>query len=74
MSPNPLTRRTFIRLSTLGVTALSASHAAPSIPELHPLLTPDDDFYDVSRGNPKPHTLQGAALAEAKLTSDTWRL
>ena len=37
-------------------------------------LTPGDDFTDVSRGNPIPHTLQGAALVKARLTPETWRL
>lgn len=40
----------------------------------HPFLTPADDFYNVSRGNPKPYTLQGDALKAARLTPDTWRL
>lgn len=38
-----------------------------------PLLTPDGEFYDVSRGNPKPFTLKGKALEEARLTPETWR-
>jgi DMSO/TMAO reductase YedYZ molybdopterin-dependent catalytic subunit len=37
-------------------------------------LTDADDFRDVSRGNPKPFTLQGDALARARLTPETWRL
>lgn len=40
----------------------------------HPFLTPADDFYNVSRGNPKPYTLEGEALEKARLTEDTWRL
>ena len=40
----------------------------------HPFLTPADDFYNVSRGNPKPYTLQGEDLKKARLTTDTWRL
>ncbi len=40
----------------------------------HPLLTPADKFRDVSRGNPKPHTLTGDALVRARLTPETWRL
>jgi len=48
--------------------------AKPSCVFPHPLLTPHADFYDVSRGNPKPHTLTGEALVQAKLTPDTWRL
>ncbi len=37
-------------------------------------LTNPDDFTDVSRGNPVPHTLTGDALNKARLTADTWRL
>ncbi|MEZ0276536.1 MAG: molybdopterin-dependent oxidoreductase [Roseimicrobium sp.] len=40
----------------------------------HPLLTPAGNFEDVSRGNPKPHTLTGDALVQARLTPDTWRM
>ncbi|APW61477.1 molybdopterin-dependent oxidoreductase [Paludisphaera borealis] len=39
-----------------------------------PFLTPGDDFTDVSRGDPIPHTLQGEALVKARLTPETWRL
>jgi DMSO/TMAO reductase YedYZ molybdopterin-dependent catalytic subunit len=39
-----------------------------------PYLTAARDFIDVSRGNPKPYTLKGEALARARLTPDTWRL
>lgn len=39
-----------------------------------PYLTPSESFRDVSRGNPKPHTLQGEALVQARLTPETWRL
>ena len=39
-----------------------------------PLLTEAGDFVDVSRGNPKPFTLKGEALAKARLTPETWRL
>ena len=35
---------------------------------------PARDFVDVSRGNPKPHTLKGEALSQARLTAATWRL
>jgi DMSO/TMAO reductase YedYZ molybdopterin-dependent catalytic subunit len=37
-------------------------------------LTEPDDFVDVSRGNPRPHSLKGEALSKARLTPDTWRL
>lgn len=39
-----------------------------------PYLTPGDDFTDVSRGDPIPHTLTGEALVKARLTPETWRL
>jgi DMSO/TMAO reductase YedYZ molybdopterin-dependent catalytic subunit len=39
-----------------------------------PFLTEASDFVDVSRGNPKPFTLKGDALAKARLTPETWRL
>jgi DMSO/TMAO reductase YedYZ molybdopterin-dependent catalytic subunit len=37
-------------------------------------LTNQVDFRDVSRGNPRPHTLKGDALVQARLTPETWRL
>src|SRR5262245_38695923 len=37
-------------------------------------LTNPPDFRDVSRGNPRPHTLKGEALVRARLTPETWRL
>jgi len=40
----------------------------------HPFITPADIFRDVSRGEPKPHTLTGEALIQARLTPETWRL
>jgi DMSO/TMAO reductase YedYZ molybdopterin-dependent catalytic subunit len=46
--------------------------AAPTF--ARPLLTKADDFTDVSRGRPKPFTLTGDALVQARLTPETWRL
>jgi DMSO/TMAO reductase YedYZ molybdopterin-dependent catalytic subunit len=37
-------------------------------------LTEAADFRDVSRGNPRPHTLQGDDLVKARLTPESWRL
>lgn len=37
-------------------------------------LTTPDSFRDVSRGNPKPFTLKGEALVNARLTPESWRL
>ncbi|MFM9953423.1 MAG: hypothetical protein ACKVVO_05155, partial [Opitutaceae bacterium] len=85
--PEPLSRRDFVRTtsvlaaSTLAGTVVSRSTAAvagapQSLPASypHPLLTPPDDYYDVSRGTPKPHSLQGEALVQARLTAEAWRL
>lgn len=85
-----ITRRHFVqRTSALAATALAggfsrpAGAAEPTAPSAakpidfaqpHPLLTPADTFRDVSRGNPKPHTLEGDALVQARLTPETWRL
>jgi DMSO/TMAO reductase YedYZ molybdopterin-dependent catalytic subunit len=38
------------------------------------LLTDADKFTDVSRGNPKPFTLKGESLVNARLTPASWRL
>ena len=85
--PEPLSRRDFVRTtsvlaaSTLAGAVVSRSTAAvagapQSLPASypHPLLTPPDDYYDVSRGTPKPHSLQGEALVQARLTAEAWRL
>lgn len=71
--PSSLSRRQFIRTTALGAAAASMVRAESATPQLHPILTPDLDFYDVSRGTPKPHSLVGEALIEARLTPDTWR-
>ena len=55
--------------STKTVPAKSAASAYP-----HPFLTPAEKFRDVSRGDPKPYTLTGDALVQARLTPETWRL
>lgn len=78
-SADPLSRRQFIRTAAIGIAAASAQGPsiaagtqAPAL-KLPPILTADHDFYDVSRGTPKPHTLTGEALARARLTPETWR-
>lgn len=74
MSTPSFSRRGFLGLSALGaVTATNAAAAEELAPNLPPLLTRDLDFYNVSRGDPKPFTLTGAAQAEARLTPETWR-
>lgn len=78
----PVSRREFVRTtSALAASALvgkvadaSAPAARNACPFPHPLLTNHEDFYDVSRGSPKPFTLTGDALTQARLTPETWRL
>lgn len=64
--------------TTAADTPQAASASVPKAPVApvypHPLLTPTDEYFDVSRGNPKPHTLTGDALVQARLTAETWRL
>lgn len=82
-SPPPpgVTRRQFVSTTALavastaaGATSSAQAQAVVKPPAPHPLLTASDDFYDVSRGKPKPHTLTGEALIKARLTPETWRL
>jgi len=76
--PDKPTRRDFLVTSAAAASTIASAEilkAEPSkCPAPHPLLTDADDFYDVSRGNPKPHTLTGEALTQARLTPETWRL
>jgi DMSO/TMAO reductase YedYZ molybdopterin-dependent catalytic subunit len=78
MPATALSRREFVRTTALAASALATGGAAAAEtatpPAPHPLLTAADDFYDVSRGTPKPHTLTGGALVQARLTPETWRL
>ena len=53
-------------------TLANTAYSGPACP--FPLLTPAEDFYTVARGNPKPHSLTGQALADARMTPETWRL
>src|ERR1043165_1609359 len=75
-----IARRDFLRLGAVGAAAAQAiaGHTAgaddPAAPAPPPFLTPAKEFVDVSRGNPKPYTLNAAALVEARLTPETWRL
>ena len=71
---NFISRRSFIQLGTLGVAAAQLSANEVNGPALKPLLTPDLDFNDVSRGTPKPHSLKGAAQIAARLTPESWWL
>src|SRR6266849_4275636 len=80
-----LTRRYFIRLGVTGAAALGfgtlAAGADPLAPELakaleslEPYFTPLDQFRDVSRGKPLPHSLPDEKKREVGLTRETWKL
>lgn len=79
-----LTRRYFMRmgLGAAAVTALSRRSRAEPAPAdaqealdaLGEYMTPPDDFQDVSRGKPLPHTLPDDRKAEVGLTRESWRL
>jgi len=80
-----LVRRHFLKMGATGALAIG-SHplfAAESennvrlqqaIAELETWLTKQNDFQDVSRGNPKPHKLSEEKRREVGLTRETWRL
>ncbi len=80
-----LTRRFFLCSGVAGLVAMKSlplfaetSERDPAlqqvVDELETWLTKPDDFQDVSRGNPQPHTLDEAKRKEVGLTRDTWSL
>ncbi len=80
-----LTRRYFLRLGAAGPLAFSlrscTAHANPPAPELAAAIeklesyfTPQDQFRDVSRGKPLPHSLPDDQKQAAGLTRETWKL
>jgi DMSO/TMAO reductase YedYZ molybdopterin-dependent catalytic subunit len=80
-----LTRRYFLRLGAVGSAALSfwplTASAEPPAPELakaieslEPFFTPPEEFRDVSRGKPLPHSLPDDKKTEVGLTRETWKL
>jgi DMSO/TMAO reductase YedYZ molybdopterin-dependent catalytic subunit len=78
-SSSSISRRHLIQRVSAAAAAWQASGSIATgeggaVSSPHPFLTEAEDFYDVSRGRPKPHTLAGKALAEACLTPETWRL
>ncbi len=80
------TRRYFLRWGAAGLAALQTlplfaeqddadqTSLARAIAELPPWLTDPNEFQDVSRGNPKPHSLSDEKKREVGLTRDTWKL
>jgi DMSO/TMAO reductase YedYZ molybdopterin-dependent catalytic subunit len=80
-----LTRRFFLRLGVAG-SALAASwplvargrtpapELAATLESIESYLTPQENFRDVSRGKPLPHSLSDDKKREAGLTRETWKL
>jgi DMSO/TMAO reductase YedYZ molybdopterin-dependent catalytic subunit len=79
-----ISRRDALGLGTAGLVLSGLARRSSAAPEAtgraddeappRPYLTPGDEFTDVSRGDPVPHTLDGEALVAARLTPGTWRL
>jgi DMSO/TMAO reductase YedYZ molybdopterin-dependent catalytic subunit len=79
----PLDRRDFLRAAGAAATvATAAGVTEAATPSVQPpatgrqrtYLTSPPEFRDVSRGNPRPFTLKGEQLVQARLTPETWRL
>lgn len=71
-----LSRRQVVKLGIGSLAAMQTPSRGEELAQPKPrsFLTPADDFEDVSRGTPKPHTLTGEALIQARLTPETWKL
>ncbi|MGY8766837.1 MAG: molybdopterin-dependent oxidoreductase [Pirellulales bacterium] len=80
-----VSRRYFLQCGVAGTSALAAwplLAADPArnpvlqkaIENLEPFLTTQEGFRDVSRGNPKPHSLSDETKQEVGLTRDSWSL
>jgi DMSO/TMAO reductase YedYZ molybdopterin-dependent catalytic subunit len=80
-----LTRRFFLELGAAGSAALAAwpkiGRSAPDNPllakaiaDIEPFFTPQENFRDVSRGKPLPHSLPDDKKREVGLTRETWKL
>ena len=80
-----LTRRFFLGAGGAGCAALAGGaeksrgdEVAPELTEaiarLEAFMTAPDEFRDVSRGDPLPHSLSPQRRAEVGLTRETWKL
>lgn len=82
--PQPISRRFLLKNSaaiSLGVSSSDllcagdqSSRPDDILPDNNTCLTPADDFFTVARGNPKPHSLTGEDLVNARMTPESWRL
>ena len=80
-----LTRRHLLRFGATGLATLTSLSALAqdrkrdprlqkALDALETWLTRPDEFRDVSRGNPKPHSLPIEKRKEVGLTRETWKL
>jgi DMSO/TMAO reductase YedYZ molybdopterin-dependent catalytic subunit len=80
-----LARRFFFQFGAAGLAAMqtfplladqtdNATLLREAIDNIESWLTKQDNFQDVSRGNPKPHTLPDDKKKEVGLTRESWRL
>ena len=79
-----VTRRHLLRGAAAGLTALSWTNLSSarernprlqkSLDALETWLTRPDDFRDISRGKPLPHSLSAEKRKEVGLTRETWKL
>src|SRR4051812_3447359 len=76
-----LTRRLFLRAGAAAAAGWSVSDLRGESPELakaiekiEPYFTAPDDFQDVSRGKPLPHSIPLEKKKEVGLTRETWKL
>jgi DMSO/TMAO reductase YedYZ molybdopterin-dependent catalytic subunit len=80
-----LTRRYFLGCGAAGFAAMrnrplaaaeteSSDELKRAIEQIESWLTTQDDFQDVSRGNPKPHSLDEESRKRVGLTRDSWKL
>src|SRR5262245_1064618 len=79
-----LTRRYFLRMGAAGAVAglggfvagaePTAPQLAAAIDKLEPYFTPQEQFRDVSRGDPLPHSLPEEKKRAVELTRETWKL
>jgi DMSO/TMAO reductase YedYZ molybdopterin-dependent catalytic subunit len=79
------TRRFFVGLGAASVAAFAAgvkrsraderaAELKDAIEKLESFMTPSDQFRDVSRGSPVPHSLAEEKRIEVGLTRETWRM
>src|SRR5262245_53805894 len=78
-----LTRRFFLRAGAAAFASYSVAGSraesppaelARALEKLEPYFTAPDDFQDVSRGKPLPHSIPEDKRREVGLTRETWRL